>query len=383
MSWGVAAGEFQSFASPCVKLEFASSLTRPLFFSRENMILFAAFALFAFAFVPAGVLYQRLGALRDRRIFTREGRWIAVGDGRRLYALERGVDGLTVVFESGIAATSLNWSRVQQEVSRGAGTLSYDRAGLGWSSASLNAPTPSNVASELHAMLQAAQIKPPYVLVGHSFGGFVMRRFALTYPEEVASMVLIDPMRCEEWPPINAAKQAVVDRGARLARYAIPIAQLGVARLAVTSLLCGSGRTTRWLEGFGGDGTQHVMGRIRQEIGKIPRATWPALAAHWSRPAFYAGVCAHLQSIPDTVREMSAAAPVRGVPVLVLTPDSTTPLTDEQLRAIGDQARQVIVPDSAHWVHLDQPEMVIEAIREAVEAARIAQAGAQTMSEAT
>ncbi|HTA80567.1 MAG TPA: hypothetical protein VK720_13535, partial [Terracidiphilus sp.] len=82
------------------------------------MVLFAAFALFAFAFVSAGVLYQRLGSLRDRRIFTREGRWIAVGDGRRLYARERGVDGLTVVFESGIAATSLNWSRVQQEVSR-------------------------------------------------------------------------------------------------------------------------------------------------------------------------------------------------------------------------------------------------------------------------
>lgn len=349
----------------------------PVILFPENMILFAAVALFAFVLVIAGVLYQSFGALRDRRIFTREGRWIAVDDGRRLYALERGAGRLTVVFESGIAATSLNWSHVQQEVSRFAATVSYDRAGLGWSSACFKAPTPSNVAAELHAMLQAAKIQPPYVLVGHSFGGFVMRRFALTHPEKVASIVLIDPMRCEEWPPVHAAKQAVVDRGARLARYAIPIAQFGVARLAVTSLLCGSGRTTQWLEGFGGDGTQHVMGRIRQEIGKIPREIWPALAAHWSRPAFYAGVCAHLQSIPDTVREMSAAKPVHGIPVLVLTPDSATPLTDEQLRAVGENARQAIVPNSAHWVHLDQPKMVIEAIREAVETART---GALTMS---
>ena len=347
------------------------------------MILFAAFVSFVFVLVLAGVLYQRLGALRDRRIFTREGRWIALSDGRRMYTLERGACGPTVVFESGIAATSLNWSHLQQEISRFAATVSYDRAGLGWSSTCESARTPSNVSAEFHALLQAAQIRPPYVLVGHSFGGFVMRRFALTYPEEVASIVLIDPMRCDEWPPLNPAKQATVDRGARLARYAIPIAQLGVARLAVTSLLCGSGRTTRWLEGFGGDGTQHVMSRIRQEIGKIPRATWPALAAHWSRPAFYAGVCAHLQSIPDTVREISAAQPVCGIPVLVLTPDSAMPLTDEQLRAIADDARQVIVPNSAHWVHLDQPEMVIEAIRETVEAARIAGTSAQTMSEAT
>lgn len=347
------------------------------------MILFAVFALSVFAFVLAGVLYQRIGALRDRRVFTREGRWVDVGDGRRLYALERGADGPTVVFESGIAATSLNWSHVQQEVSRFAATVSHDRAGLGWSGACLKAPTPLNVAAELHAMLQAAQIRPPYVLVGHSFGGFVMRRFALMYPKEVARMVLIDPMRCEEWPPINTAKQAVVDRGARLARYAIPIAQLGIARLAVTSLLCGSGRTTRWLEGFGGDGTQHVMGRIRQEIGKVPREIWPALAAHWSRPAFYAGVCAHLESIPDTVREMSIAEPVRGIPMLVLTPDSATPLTDQQLLAIGEQARQVIVPNSAHWVHLDQPEIAIEAIHSAVEAARINQTNTPTMSEAT
>ena len=344
------------------------------------MTLFAAFALFAFVLVLAGVLYQRHGAWRDRRIFTREGRWIAAGDGRRLYALERGAGGPTVVFESGIAATSLNWSQVQQEVSRFVATVAYDRAGLGWSSPCASVRTPSQVAAELHAMLQAAQIEPPYVLVGHSFGGFVMRRFALTYTEEVASMVLIDPMRCDEWPPVNTAKQAVVDRGARLARYAIPIARLGVARLAVTSLLCSSGRTTRWLEGFGGNGAQHVLGRIRQEVGKLPREIWPALAAHWSRPAFYAGVCAHLESIPDTVREMSTAEPVRGIPVLVLTPDSAAALTDVQLQSIGEGARQAIVPDSAHWVHLDQPEIAIEAILRAVQAVRTS---VQTLSEAT
>ena len=73
--------------------------------------------------------------------------------------------------------------------------------------------TPGNIAAELHELLDGAGIKPPYILVGHSFGGLVMRRFALMYPEEVASVMLIDPMRCEEWPPLDPTKQAMIDRG--------------------------------------------------------------------------------------------------------------------------------------------------------------------------
>lgn len=315
----------------------------------------------------AGFLYQWVGARRDRARFTGDGRWVDIGNGRRLYLIEKGAGGQTVVFESGIAATNLNWFRIQEAVSTFTATASYDRGGLGWSSPCRSARTPANIAAELHAMLERAGIKPPYVLVGHSFGGLVMRRFALSYPDEVASLVLVDPMRCEEWPPMNPSKQAEVDRGNRLSTYAIPIARVGLARLAVTSLLRRSGRTSRVLAGAGGDGARHVLGRVREEIGKMPREVWPIVAAHWSRPDFYAGMRHHVKAVPDSVREMQVAEPIRDIPVLVLTPDKSKPLSDNCLRQIGDNVRQVIVPQSGHWIHLDQPDRVIDSLRTVVE----------------
>ncbi len=316
----------------------------------------------------AGMLYQTIGARRDKRRFAGTGRLVEIGHGDKLYLLEKGAGGPTVLFEAGIAATNLNWFHIQEHVAQFTGTASYDRAGLGWSSPSRSARTPGNIARELHTMLEHAGIKPPYVLVGHSFGGLVMRRFALLYPSEIQSVVLVDPMRCDEWPPLNPGKQAQVDRGKRLSSYAIPIARIGLARLAVTSLLCRSGKTTRWLTEVGGGGTRHVLGRVTEEVGKMPREVWPVVAAHWSRPSYYAGMRNHVAAVPDSVREMQQTAPIHETPVLVLTPDKSTPLSAECLARIGNNVSQVIVPRSAHWVHLDQPELVIDSIRQMVEA---------------
>ena len=107
-------------------------------------------------------------------------------DGGRIHAL-RGVD-LTI--ESGVGATNLNWRHVQESVANFTSTASYDRCGLGWSSACRTARTPSNIAAELHEALQRAQIRPPYILVSHFFGGLVVRRFTLLYPGDAAGLVL-------------------------------------------------------------------------------------------------------------------------------------------------------------------------------------------------
>ncbi|MGC1362819.1 MAG: alpha/beta hydrolase [Silvibacterium sp.] len=323
----------------------------------------------AAALVAMGFLYQWFGAHYDRLRYASKGRWIDIGDGRRLYLLEKGSGDATVLFESGIAATNLNWFHIQEQISRIATTASYDRAGLGWSSACRTARTPGNIAVELHELLHGAGIKPPYILVGHSFGGLVMRRFALLYPEEVTSIVLVDPMRCEEWPPLDSTKQAMLDRALKLSSYAIPIAHLGLARLAVTSLLCRSGRVAERLAGAAGDGGKHVLGRIRGEVSKMPEEVWPIVAAHWSRPGYYAGMRSHVAAVPETVQEMQDSEPIRGIPVLVLTPGKSSPLSEDCLQRIGDSVQQVIATASAHWIHLDEPELVIDSIREMVMAA--------------
>ena len=333
------------------------------------MILFFAIVGVAASLITAGILYQWLGARSDRRRYAREGRWIDIGGRRSLYLVEKGSGNPTVLFEAGIAATNLNWFHIQEPVSRFASTVSYDRGGLGWSSPCRTPRTPSNIATELHQLLERASIKPPYILVGHSFGGLVMRRFALDYPEEVTSIVLVDPMRIEEWPPLNPSKQSELNLGRNLFRVAIPVARIGITRLAVTSLFLRSGRAARRLAGAAGKGGQRVLDRVTDEVGKMPREVWPMIAAHWSRPDNFAGMRSHIMAVPDTVREMQNTEPIQKIPVLVLTPGKSTPLSDECLRCIGNNVQQLIAPSSAHWIHLDQPDLVIDSIRKMVGAA--------------
>ena len=328
------------------------------------LLMFVAFA----ALFLKGYLYQLIGNHRDQRRFTSTGRWVEIERGQRLHVVEQGSGGPTVLFEAGIAATNLNWHHIQETVSRFTSTASYDRSGLGWSSPCSTVRTPGNIAAELHTMLRTAGIKPPYVLVGHSFGGLVVRRYAINYPEDVAGVVLIDPMRCDEWPPVNPEKQSMIDRGKKLSGYAIPIARFGLARLAVTSLLCRSGRLSGNLADAAGNGGRHVLKRVTEEVGKMPKEVWPIVAAHWSRPSYYAGMQRHVEAVPDTVREMRDADPILDIPVLLLTPGKSTPLSSQCLKQIGNNVRQVIAEDSAHWIHLDEPKLVVDAIREMVAA---------------
>ena len=113
--------------------------------------------------------------------------------GHRVRVLKAGSGGPTVVFEAGAGSSLENWVRVQHCVAEFASTIAYDRAGNGTSP---RGPTPRDgrqIATELQTILRNANAAPPYVLVGHSLGGPYIRVFAGMYPDEVAGMVLVDP----------------------------------------------------------------------------------------------------------------------------------------------------------------------------------------------
>ena len=113
--------------------------------------------------------------------------------GHSLNLLIGGQGSPAVVFEGGFGTGIVSWSTVQKEVAAFARTVSYDRAGLGQSELGPKPRSAKQIATELHTALEKAGIKPPYVLVGHSFGGIYVRVFADMYPKEVVGMVLIDP----------------------------------------------------------------------------------------------------------------------------------------------------------------------------------------------
>ena len=100
----------------------------------------------------------------------------------------------TIVFESGLGgAGTKDWRRVVPLLPSNQRFVRYDRPGLGGSEPDDRSPTPRYIASVLHDALKQAGIAPPYLLVGHSFGGARIRMFAALYPNDVAGLVFVDP----------------------------------------------------------------------------------------------------------------------------------------------------------------------------------------------
>src|SRR2546421_588893 len=119
-----------------------------------------------------------------------------------------------VVFEAGFGAGLTSWATIQNSTTAFARTVSYDRAGIGQSEPGPKPRAAKQIAVELHTALQKAGIPPPYVLVGHSFGGIYARVFADMYPKEVAGMVLIDPSQesFDDWTKTHhEAQRAALD----------------------------------------------------------------------------------------------------------------------------------------------------------------------------
>lgn len=112
--------------------------------------------------------------------------------GFSLAAYQSGEKSPTVVLESGMGATAYHWQLVQNQLANHTTVFAYDRAGQGYSDRSPHERNPQQVNKELHQLLEAAGMKPPYILVAHSFGGLIARHFAKIYPDEVAGIVLVD-----------------------------------------------------------------------------------------------------------------------------------------------------------------------------------------------
>lgn len=125
--------------------------------------------------------------------FARPHMMVDIGEGRRLNLFCSGSGDKTVLFDAGGSDWSVIWGLVQPKVAERARACSYDRAGLGYSDAASGPRSPVAIVEDLHALIHAAGLRTPLVLVGHSLGGFNVKLYAALYPEDVAGLVLVDP----------------------------------------------------------------------------------------------------------------------------------------------------------------------------------------------
>jgi len=135
-----------------------------------------------------GVFKHRQSVLTAATI---DGR-VAIDNYNKLYVNCYGKGTPTVIFESGLGCTNLDWKIVQNQISKNTRTFSYDRAGLGKSDKIRVQRSSLDQVHELHTLLNNANVKGPYIIVAHSIGGYNARLFAGTYPNEVAGIVFVD-----------------------------------------------------------------------------------------------------------------------------------------------------------------------------------------------
>lgn len=184
------------------------------------------------ALAVLGAVYQAIATAMDRRALPAPGQMIDVG-GYRLHLYCVGpntAERPTVILESGLGATSSSWGWIQPSVAKTTRVCAYDRAGMGWSDSSPAPRDAQNIATELHTLLQNAQIPGPYVLAGWSYGGMYVRQYASQYPDEVVGMVLLDsssPEQCISTP----ATQAQCASMAQTFTIAPILTRLGVLRV--------------------------------------------------------------------------------------------------------------------------------------------------------
>src|SRR5882672_10428638 len=140
---------------------------------RAREILFVLLSL-PFLVAIGGAAYQMVCTQRDTADYPPPGLMIDVG-GHRLHLVCQGKGSPIVIMDAGLGDSWLTWSKTQPEIATRTQVCSYDRAGFGYSEPGPWPRDSKQIVAELHALLKAADLAPPYVLVGHSFGGYNTR----------------------------------------------------------------------------------------------------------------------------------------------------------------------------------------------------------------
>lgn len=295
-----------------------------------------------------GAVYESRSLARDQRLYPPPGRLIDIG-GYGLHLYCTGTGSPTVVLEYGLVGSFLEWHRVQPEIARFARVCSYDRAGYGWSDTSPRPRTPEIMAEELHTVLQKGGEKPPFILVGHSMGGFDVLMFRHRYPDQVAGLVLLDATHPDDPVPFRWREKLWL-------RFLQFTAALGLPR---------------W-RGWCAEGPEDIR-RQMLAFSCLPRV-FATNYRQWSSFAESAGQVRALPLLADLPLIVISRDPDRRPesPRDRVVPELEHRLVASQKRLahLSSNSKLVIATGSGHGIAQQRPDAVIEEVRTLVEKVR-------------
>ncbi len=336
----------------------------------------------------AGFGYQTVASWLDRQAYPPHGQMVDVG-GYKLHLYCVGEGSPTVVMDSGLGGTWLDWSKVQPALSATTRTCSYDRAGMGWSDVGQEPRDAQQAVGELHTLLQKAGIDGSLLLVGHSNGGLRMQLYAARYPQEVVGLVLVDPTltltpaeQMAALPPETQVRlNALLATMAEATESAPPDRDSGLQTLAALAPF----------------GVLRLLGGNLLELNaKLPAEVLESYCAVSLRTTYLPVLLSESRQIEQSIQQVRDANIQFGdLPLVVLINDldasqdldGLSEAEQELLRlmapiahyggqALSDlssQGRLIIVEGSSHYIQLDRPDVVIQAIEQVIAQVHAAQ----------
>ena len=294
-----------------------------------------------------GYIYEPIAESADAKAYPPPGQLVDVG-GYRLHINCTGTGSPTVIIEAGLGDWSTGWGLVQSEVAEATRVCTYDRAGWGWSEAGPLPRDATQFAKELHTLLQKANIPGPYVMVGHSLGGFAVRVFVNEYASEVAGIVLIDSMSPKQFTRSQAKEDSRIGVPSQPFSISALLARFSIVRL------------------------------LAKPLGIMPSGT-PDEDAYFSRMVRVQNaqtLTNESQGMPASSEEASAVKTFGDLPLIVLTA-KLNPIRGWQewqmeLLQLSSNSQHLFA-ESDHNIHFEKPDAAVAAILQMVHQIREAE----------
>jgi pimeloyl-ACP methyl ester carboxylesterase len=273
--------------------------------------------------------------------------------GRRTHLVEEGTGSPTVVIVPGLGASVLEFLPILQRLAAGTRVCVYDRPGLGYSDPPARGRrTVDDMACELHQLLCAAGIGPPYLLAGWSMGGIIARWFAVRFPSAVAAMLLVDSAHEDQVPRLNQEDWRRGTGAYWKCAAKLRAQPFGLQRLAAAA-------------GLAHQLDAKVAREVPPESAEAARAIY--LSSHHRR--------ALVQEVLMRTRSHGQPPSLGSLPLTVLTAAGRS-LTEMQMQAelaaLSTDSKHITAGKAGHDMHLTEPDLIVQAVQDLIPRCRAA-----------
>lgn len=325
-------------------------------------VLLLSLLLVGVALVLLGIanVYQWSKINQFKKQFPHPGKLVDIGDGSlHLHCMGEGTH--TVILEGGSGNWSLDWHAVQTGLSSVAKVCVYDRAGHGWSDFPDAPATANQIVEDLHKLVTAAKLKPPFVMVGASFGGAIVQLYEQRYPDEVSHLVLVDARSKDYVKALNKLSPSAALNVSRERQLVARLHRLGL--LATIIKLQGP---------FQFEDHPEALRPVYAHLGRLTKHT--------------AANALELAVDPISDEQLQAIGSIGDKPLVVIAHGSKTMFKNQlglsdadaeameeiwleqqkQLLNLSSNSRWVLAENSGHLIHQEQPDIVIDEIKKAL-----------------